>query len=265
MKSIFKWIQTMKIAWIKYTAYRFNFFLTVIGPALVFFFIKYNLWSSIYDGDTEAIIGNYNFADMIQYHIWALIVAMIAQGHTAMDMAVEIRHGKISTYLIYPFNFWEFHAASFLAFQVLQIAISGITLSLLYFFGFIENISMSALVNGYGFSILVSFFWFAMQFATGILAFWLDQTWMVRVMLMVITSFLSGAIIPLDFFPSWLVIALDSTPFPYITYYPIQLFMGKASLSITAVGSIIIWFVGLCIFNNLLWRSGMKRYTAAGM
>ena len=55
VKSIFKWIQTMKIAWIKYTAYRFNFFLTVIGPAR-FLFIKYNLWSSIYDGDTEAII-----------------------------------------------------------------------------------------------------------------------------------------------------------------------------------------------------------------
>ncbi len=48
MTNISKWWITIKISWVKHTAYRLNFFLQIIGPSLVFFFVKYNLWSSIY-------------------------------------------------------------------------------------------------------------------------------------------------------------------------------------------------------------------------
>ena len=121
----------MVISFSKISSYRINFILTILGPAFIFFFIKYNLWSSIYEDYPGGKINGYDLQQMISYHVWALIISLVAQGHSALDLAVEIRHGKISTYLIYPFNFWEFHTASFLAFEGVQIGIALMTLGIL--------------------------------------------------------------------------------------------------------------------------------------
>jgi ABC-2 type transport system permease protein len=262
---ILKWLQTIRIEWTRYTAYRVNFFLQVFGPALVFFFIKYNLWSSIYGGDETLIIKDYTFHDMIQYHIWALIVGLLAQGHTAMNLAEDIRYGKISAYLIYPFNFWEFHTASFLAFQSLQTFISILSLFVLYFLDILQFTGATYLIYGYIYTLYVSIFWFCLQFLTGLLSFWFEETWILRVILMMITSFFSGSIIPLELFPSWFFDLLNYTPFPYLTYYPIKIFMGEFLNPVVPFLVLTGWTLFFVITNLLLWRRGLRLYTAAGM
>ena len=64
MNSIPKWLETIRISISKVMAYRLNFLLQIIGPTLVFFFIKYNLWSSIYQGDRTIIITSHYMADV---------------------------------------------------------------------------------------------------------------------------------------------------------------------------------------------------------
>ena len=265
MSNTSKWIQTMKISWVKTTAYRLNFFLQVIGPALIFFFVKYSLWKTIYNSTTEPTIQGYTFSAMITYHIWSFVVSMIGQGHTALNMAQDIRLGRISSYLIYPFNFWEFHTASFFSFQILQIIISIFTLIIFLTTGILESITPYHFFLGLGASIYVSFFWYVLQYLTGILGFWLEETWIIRVSISVITVFLSGAVFPLDLFPEFWRNILDYTPFPYLTYYPIKIFMGD-TVSITKFLSTLgSWFVIVVILNTVIWKRGIRNYTAAGM
>ena len=95
-----KWWVTIKVSWVKYTAYRVNFFLQIIGPSLVFFFIKYNLWSSIYSQKPGLVIKGLDFSQMINYHMWAFIVSLVAQGHGSWNLSDDIRLGRISSYLI---------------------------------------------------------------------------------------------------------------------------------------------------------------------
>jgi len=260
-----KWWQTIKVSWAKHTAYRLNFFLQVIGPSLVFFFIKYNLWSSIFQGDMNLEIKGYTFTEMINYHVWSMIVGLVAQGHTAMNLSEDIRMGRISTYLIYPFNFWEFHTASFVAFQVIQVFIAFITLASITMLGLLQLPALEYIAFGLLYCLFVSLFWFTLQYLTGILAFWLEETWMLRVMLSIVTAFLSGAILPLDLYPTWLVEALNYTPFPYLTYYPIKIFTGDTSFMAQAYGVVSVWTVGFILINRKLWNKGMGLYTAAGM
>lgn len=261
-----KWWQTIKVNWVKYTTYKMNFFLTIIGPALVFFFVKYNLWSAIYQVKGAASLSGYTFDQMISYHIWAFVVTILAQGHASWNLSDDIRLGRISTYLIYPFNFWEFHTASFLSFQILQLFITAISLSLILFFGFLQQLpSLDLFLSGLFFSLYASLFWYITQYFTGILAFWLEETWIMRVMLSIVTNFLSGAIIPLDLYPSWLVQSLKLSPFPYLTYYPIQLFTGSAELSLKPFLILTFWMIFFILLIRFVWKKGMKLYTAAGM
>ncbi|WP_127714003.1 ABC-2 family transporter protein [Halobacteriovorax sp. HLS] len=265
MNNFSKWIQTMKISWSQLTAYRLNFFLQVIGPSIVFFFIKYNLWSSIYAGDQEQLISGYNFKQMITYHSWNLIVSLIAGGYASHNLAEDIRLGRISSYLIYPFNFWEFHTASFLSFQLLQTFISFVTIGMIALIGIIELPSFSFLFQGYVFCFIVSLMWFTLQYLTGILSFWLEETWILRVILQITAAFLSGAILPLELYPKWFVDILNYTPFPYLSYYPIKVFTGEFSLFSSAPLVIIGWMAIFILINKFIWNRGMKLYTAAGM
>ncbi|MDH5580704.1 MAG: ABC-2 family transporter protein [Bdellovibrionales bacterium] len=265
LKWIDKWWQTMKTAWSNYMTYRYNLFLQVVGPALVFFFIKYNLWNSIYDGDLELEIGGYTLSSMIQYHIWGFILTMLAKGHHAVDLGQEIRLGRISSYLIYPFNFWEFHAASFVAFQAYQFIVALISLAFFYYTGLLGPLNIEALALGILYAQFISIFWFILQFATGLMAFWLEETWILRVILEIMTAFLSGAFFPLEIYPQFIQNILQYTPFPYLTYYPIKIFMGEELSLWAPILTISFWMALGIILNYLLWKRGLKLYTAAGM
>ena len=263
-----KWWITIKISWVKHTAYRLNFLLQIIGPAIVFLFVKYNLWNAIYSNDPELVIKGFNFSQMIQYHFWAFVVGLVAQGHGAWNLAEDIRMGRISSYLIYPFNFWEFHTASWISFQIIQMFITALTLVVFCAFDIIQIPSASLFIFGALYTLFISCFWFAIQYLTGLFSFWLEETWILRVSLGIISTFLSGAIIPLDLYPEAMVRILNYTPFPYLSYYPIQIFMGKITspmelgLGIAIIG---LWTLALTFLNHLVWKRGIKLYTAAGM
>ena len=265
MSNLIKWWQTIKISIIKYTAYRLNFFLQIIGPALVFLFIKYNLWVAIFDSTGTETIKGYTLSAMLTYHVWAFIVSQLAQGHTALNLALDIRMGRISTYLIYPFNFWEFHTASFLGFQMIQLCVTVFAIIFFSIVGVLPSTDIMTLLNGIGVCLFVSLFWFSLQYLTGVMAFWLEETWILRVMLQMVTVFLSGAIIPLELYPDFFREILMYTPFPYLTYYPIKVFMGE-TISYTTFFSVLgPWLLVICSICSITWKRGIRLYTAAGM
>ena len=264
-KNLNKWISTIGYAWTKNLAYRINFFLEITGPVLVFFFVSYNLWTSIYAGSDDLIIKGYNYKQMIGYHGWGLIVGMLARGHMSGNLAEDIRLGRISSYLVYPFNFWEYQTASFIGFQFIQLLSCILAISCLWFFNIIEILSIATLVVGIVYCLYVSFFWFLTQYVIGLFAFWLDETWILRVIFMLISGFLAGSYFPLDLYPQWLQVILDYLPFSYIQYYPVKILMGETHLFGKAVFMISLWMIPLAFLVSFVWRRGLRRYTAAGM
>ena len=260
-----KWRATFEVSWTNHLAYRLNFILLVFGPALVFFFIKYNLWKSIYSMPGITVLQGYDFDQMLQYQLLVLIVSLMAQGHNSMKLADDIRLGRISSYLIYPFSFFKFHTASFLAFQGIQVLICGFTISFLMIIPLVSFSDFNSVMRGLYFASLVSFLWFQLQFLVGLLAFWLEETWILRVILMTTAQFLSGAILPLEFYPQSFVKFLDYTPFPYLTYIPIKIFQGDSINLLNASLVLLFWSLFVYAINHILFKRGVRLYTAAGM
>ena len=261
-----KWTQTLQIHWSSQMAYKLHFVLLVVGPTVVFFFVKYNLWSSIYAmGSVEEIRG-YDLRAMIAYQVWVMVVAFLGQGYNAMGLAEDIRLGRISSYLIYPFEFWQFHTAGFVAFQVIQLLVAAVTVGTVVALGFVALPSATVILTGTAFASLVGLFWFTVSYSMGLAAFWLEQTWVFRVMFATVSSFLSGAILPLELYPAWLQEILFYSPFPYITYVPARVFMGSYEGSLGAAAGILsIWILLGAGLAGIIWNRGLRLYTAAGM
>lgn len=261
-----KWLKTMQVAASNHLAYKLNFVLLVVGPTLVFFFVKFSLWNAIFALSGVEKVQGYDLTGMLRYQGFVLVVSLLAQGYNSMNLAEDIRMGRISSYLVYPFQFWQFHLASFLGFQTIQVVLAAITVTLLAASGLLQPVVPAAILKGVLLSALVGAFWFATSFVIGLIAFWLEETWVLRVMLLTITQFLSGAILPLELYPSWLVKALAWTPFPYMTYAPVKVMAGDYAGSVlVAAGVLFIWLVLVGFLGAGLWRRGLKLYTAAGM
>tara|TARA_R110000868_G_scaffold72133_5_gene210406 strand:- start:117 stop:914 length:798 start_codon:yes stop_codon:yes gene_type:complete len=262
--NLAKWWQTMKIGWTTLMAYRLNFVLLVLGPALVFYFVKISLWQALYVDDSIVLQG-FNLKEMLHYQSWSLVIVLLAQSSNGVNLSEDIRLGRISKYMVYPFNFWEFHTASFLSFQTLQIVIAGICLSLLFVLDIVVVDNYSHLIIGIAYSLFVGFFWFSVQYFTGLMAFWLDETWTMRAVFQIIVNFLSGAVIPLPFFPTWAQDILVYTPFPSLTYTPIRIFMGDLSGLYQGVATLAISIICMAVINTLVWKKGVRLFSAAGM
>ena len=265
LNNILKWQATIAINFSRITAYRLDFLLTILGPTLTIFFIKYHLWTAIYASNAGEIINGYDLQKMIDYHLWAMIIHLVAQGYHGNNLALEIRHGKISTYLIYPFSFWEFHSASFISFQFIQLLIATLTCTILSSIGVLSMPSLPFLCLGILTCLLISLLWFLIQFFIGVLSFWLDETWMLRVLVQVIVSFLSGYIIPLDLFPPWLTTILNYTPFPFMTFYPVKAFLNQEIPWTQSFMLLCFWIIVAILSTILIWKKGVRNYTGAGM
>lgn len=262
-----KWWQTMKVCWSEMFVYRVNFFLQVLGPAFVFLVIKVSLWSSIYRFDEDIKIGNYNLAEMLTYHLWVMLVTLLTTTYNSVNLSEDIRLGRISSYLIYPFSLGAFHAAQFLAKQIVQVAIVTITLMVVYtvLSTKLPALTVHSLLTGILLSSMVSLFWFVLQYMIGLMSFWMEESWTLRVMLHIVTQFCSGAIIPLDLYPQWARTILSYTPFPSISFIPTRIFLGLEYTWFEPLLLLMGWTIIIAFISRWIWMQGLKLYTAAGM
>ncbi|MDT8445343.1 MAG: ABC-2 family transporter protein [bacterium] len=262
-----KWWMTMRVSWSNLLVYRVNFILQGIAPLFVFLVVKLSLWYKIFESSPQAQVGGYHFEEMAAYHLWILIASLLIFNGNSQRISEDIRLGRITSYLIYPFQLWEFHAASFLARSWFQLFIALGTLfgAWALLGGRLALPSPAALLAGLGLALLGGLFWFWVNFMVGLVGFWLEETWTLMVMLQIVTYFLSGAIIPLELYPDWMQTLLSFTPFPYIAYWPARLFMGHLDQVGWVFGALAFWVVVMALAAWWTWRAGMRLYTAAGM
>ncbi|MCB0337440.1 MAG: ABC-2 family transporter protein, partial [Bdellovibrionales bacterium] len=203
---------------------------------------------------------------MLEYQMWVLIISLFAQSYRGINLSEDIRFGRISTYLVYPFDFWKYHTAAFFGHQIIQLFVAALSLVILWAVSPVPLGSPSDWLIGLTYALFVSIFMFVLQFLCGLSAFWLEETWMFRILLSLIAQFCSGAIVPLELFPDIFRNVLNFTPFPYLTYIPVKLCMGTFTGSLPFMMFVLaMWMVIAVVATIVLWRLGLKNYTGAGM
>ncbi len=260
-----KFVLTTKTHLTKRLAYRFDFFLTLVAPSFMFLFVKYSLWDSIFKNSGNEIISGYTFTQMIQYQLWTTLVFFLIRGYNSFDLSIDIRHGKISTYLIYPISFLKFHFAAFIGTAILQTSVMLFSLIVFIILGFIQTPPLENILGLMFFCWVISVFWFLVQFLIGLLTFWLEETWVLRVMFGVISGFFNGSVLPLDLYPQFIQSLLKYTPFYYLSHYPVKLITGKIDFNIESLIIMFSWSFFVYLLINFTWKRGIKEYTAAGI
>jgi len=262
-----KYFQIFKLTIQEYFAYRLNFLLWrlrsfVFTISLLFF------WLAVY-GNQETLFG-YQKSQMITYLLGVAFLDSIVLASRTADLAGQIRHGEISKFLVRPLGLFKFllsrdfaDKALNLSFVILEILLITRILNFSLYF---PKDFLSVII--FVIHILISFaLAFFMSIVINTFAFWTEEVWATRWLLgVVLLDFLSGAIFPIDILPSWLAKIVYLTPFPYLIFSPLKIWLGQlsSSLVLRSLAMSLFWLVSFYLLAEFLWKKGMKKYGAYG-
>ena len=82
----------------------------------------------------------------------------------------------------------------------------------------------------------------------------------------VLLNFFAGTVFPIDVLPDWLVRIIYLTPFPYLAFVPLKVWLEHLTIMMTLKAVLIsfAWLVFFYWLARFLWQKGAKSYEAYG-
>ena len=114
--------------------------------------------------------------------------------------------------------------------------------------------------------VLASIMSFLIWFGVALLAFWMKTVNGVSMAVWGVVNILRGGLFPLTFFPHTVLSVLNVSPFPYLMFIPIQIFLGKISVSnaLFSIGVQLFWIVILLLLVQWILSKGVRLFTGVG-
>ena len=242
--------------------------LVMVAGNLLYLIVIYFLWKAIYASADSDVVNGMTFSDTLIYLVLATALFNFMEMYTVWQVGRDIQSGKIVLDLVKPMDyrryiFWSFSGAfvtnffcTFLpTFIVVAIVTNGaihMGLNLLYF---AVSVVLAIMVN------------FSIDFIVATICLYTESIWGIKMMKQVIVLLLSGATVPLAFFPDTLRNIVDHLPFQAICNAPLTLLLdGDPDMKDVCItlGTQLAWCVGMFIVSKLFWKHSIKQITVNG-
>jgi ABC-2 type transport system permease protein len=228
------------------------------------------LWQAVYHGAGRSDLDGFRYNEMIAYLLLTHISRMFSSmPGLAAGIARDIREGTLKRYLIQPVDLIGYLLAYRVAHKVAYIATSSVPYAILFFVcrGFFDGIPGPATLAVYAVSLVLAFLvGFFFEASVGMVGFWFLEVTSLLYIVMTLTFFISGQMLPLDLLPSFWANLLKWLPFQYMAYFPAVVFLGKVHGAELAWHLLreAAWAVGFMVLARVLYRIGLRRYSAYG-
>lgn len=249
--------------------FRLGIFVTLFAN-LIYLVLVYYLWKAIYDSSGTDVVNGMTFTDTMIYLILATSLFNFLEMFVVWDMSRSIQSGKIILDLLKPlkfrtYTFWSYsgsHVVSFImtfipTFIIVMIVTKGaipIGLNLVYF---IISTVFALIVN------------FNIEMIVATICLYTESTWGINIVKETIVLLLSGASIPLAFFPDKLRAVVEYLPFRAVYDVPLTILLEKNGTDtlqglLPVFGFQILWIVILTAAGTLFWNYSVKKITVNG-
>ena len=231
------------------------------------------LWGAIYQAtgprDTK-VLGGYTYGDMVAYSL----LVMVGRAFSSMPglttgIARDIREGTIKKFLIQPIDLLDYLFWHRVAHKLVYYAVALVPFALVfwlcrdYFRGWPDGIT----IVGWCVALLLAFLiGFLIESLMGLVAFWFLEVSSLVFVYMLLSYFLSGHMLPLDWLPAPYGDWIRLLPFKYLAFVPAAVLLQKYDHQELAfeLGLGFVWVLVLLALNRLALSRGLRRYSAYG-
>jgi ABC-2 type transport system permease protein len=207
--------------------------------------------------------------DFKNYYLVLLVVDVLTSEITVHLLASKIQDGTLASDLLKPvhpvltgtlMNNLAFKALTFMALIPIWLVLC------LLFQPDYSAVTPASLVL----SIPAIIMAFAISFLFGAtitsLAFWTTRVYAISEFYYALVVLFAGQFVPLDLMPPVIQRIAEFLPFQLLRYFPIQLILNKLPPETIArdFALDVFWFFVALLLFQLVWRKGVKRFSAVG-
>ena len=267
--NIKKYLALARIGMMEKLHYRLGIFVTLFGN-LIYLVLIYFLWKAIYASAGTDVVNGMTLNDTLIYLVLATALFNFLEVFLVWDMSREIQSGAIVLKLLKPMNFrsysfWSYIGENimsfFLTFVPTFVIINILTHGRIAFgvniLFFILSVVMALVIN------------FSIDMIAATICLYTESTWGLNIVKECIVLLLSGASIPLAFFPETLRKIVQYLPFRCIYDTPLSILLQKPGYTIgsgilSPLAIQFVWCIALTGIGCLFWRISIKRITVNG-
>ncbi len=245
--------------------YRLGFLFTIAGN-VIYLGVAYYLWKSIFRNSIT--LRGLTFDQTFLYVGLGSAIFILLKTYTDWFMNSEIRDGSIAMYLTKPMDIGTYFLSASLGALLLNITIITIPTVLLLLFVFKVQFIIGIGLILFPISLLLAFFIsFFFDYFVGLVCFYSESVWGISSTKEIIITVLSGALIPLQFFPAAVQKILFWLPFQAIYHTPLTMITQAdkdLNTFLTMLFVQIIWIVLLYVATRLFYIQAIKTVRVAG-
>ena len=248
--------------------YRLGIVIMIIGN-LLYLIIVYYLWKAIFASSNSDTVNGLSFTDTLIYLVLAAAIFNFMEMYDIVwHIGNCIRSGKIVLELLKPIKykkylFWLYSGRfvtnflfTFLPTFIIVVVLTKGTIVLgINLIFFVISLIMAININ------------YCIDFFVGTICFHTESIWGINIMKQVIVLLLSGATVPIAFFPKNLKKIVYYLPFQYIYNAPLSLLIDNGLRTkdiITTLLTQFIWCILTSIISNIFWEKSLKNVTVNG-
>lgn len=262
-----KYVSFTRAGIIESLQFRLATVVMIIGN-LLYLIVVYFLWKAIYASAGTDIVNGMTFTDTLIYLVLATALFNFMEMYTVWEMGRNIQSGKIVLDLLKPMEyrsylFWSYSGtfvtqffSTFLpTFIVVAIVTHGAITFGMNLLLFVISVVMAVAVN------------YSIDFLVGTICLYTESIWGINIMKQVIVLLLSGATIPIAFFPEPLKTIVYYLPFQSIYNAPLSVLLDgspQPHTILTTLGTQLLWCIVMAAISRLFWKKSLRQITVNG-
>ncbi len=214
------------------------------------------------------VIGGFDVAHAMTYAALTQALLMVIPQWGAVGIAGDVRTGQIASDLARPIDYFAIHMSRRLGVSAYYVAVRCLPLLVLAAAtGILAPPATWSVLPWVALSVVLAA-WLAncILFMVEVSAFWLESERGIRYSMMAVGNLLSGLLIPLAFFPTWLIPLARVSPFRYSLSFPAEVYLGVLSADELWAGFAMQlgWVVILTLCARALFSRGVRRLVIHG-
>ncbi|GAA2638218.1 ABC-2 family transporter protein [Dactylosporangium fulvum] len=245
-------------------AYRGNFLLSLGGVAFQLVALL-AVWKVLLGGGER--VGGFDWPHMRAYLLVAFASGALVGTFVDFRMSFRIRSGLVALDLVKPVDyqrarFWEVVGGVWIELLVVALVV-GVSFAVSGPPDLPPGPELALFATS---MLLLVPLKFAVVYLSTLTCFWTENFVGVMWARQAITNLLSGALVPLVYFPGWLATAAQWSPFAGLTSTPALIFVGQAAgrQAVLLVAVQLAWVVVLWFAARALFRRALRQLTVHG-
>ncbi|MGB8214499.1 MAG: ABC-2 family transporter protein [Anaerolineales bacterium] len=257
--------QQFKTTFATMVQYRASLFIWMIAQVLeplVYLIV----WSTVSNGSGGSV-GGYTAQGFAAYYLTLMLVNQVTYTWVMYEYEYRVRQGLLSFALLKPVH--PIHSdisdnlSSKLVTMPILLVVAG---ALALIFRPVAELHLWAVLAFIPALLLAFLVRFLLEWSLALAAFWTTRVNAINQVYFILLLFLAGQIAPLTLFPQWIQILADILPFRWMLGFPVELVLGRLTptQALEGLGVQAAWLIISLVVMRLVWRAGVRVYSAVG-